>query len=72
MSATDRFGVGCCEFDHRFIRPARADKPGAGGFAKREAEFDTRDSVDQCLVDIFDRFNKVRLAEDQVFRVGIG
>ena len=56
--------------DHREIGAAPVHEPLSRRLAERQAERDSRHRADQCLVQVFDRFDEVCLPEDEVDRLG--
>ena len=59
---------------HRFptcFVSGTAHEPRAGGLAERDPEPQPRDSAGERLVQILDRLDEVRLAEDQVQLLGL-
>ena len=51
---------------HRLVRALRPDEARARGLAEGEAELDPRDGPDEGFVQVLDRLDEVRLAEDEV------
>ncbi len=54
------------QIDHGFIGSAPAHQALARGFTKGQPKADARHRAYQCLVDIFDGFDKVRLPQDEI------
>ena len=66
MSAGEIHGVLLCDIDEALVVADEADERGAGRFAERNAEFHGWVRRDNCFVEIFNGFDKVRLAEDKI------
>ena len=68
VTRPDRLGVFLRELDHHRIRTAPADQTLSGGLAEGQAEPDPRDRGNECFMNVFDRFDEMRLAKNEVDR----
>lgn len=71
MSGTYGQSILLCQFNHELVITRKPDKAFARGLAKCQAELDARDGVYQGLMNILDRFDEMRLAEDEIYRFGL-
>jgi hypothetical protein len=55
-----------CQFGHGLVGAGPAHKHFAGRFAEGGAELYTGHGLNHCLMKVFDRFDEVALAEDQI------
>ena len=66
MPGAEGQGVVDRQLDQLCIGPRRAHEACSGGLAKSQAELDARHGVDHCLVEVFDRFDEMRLPQDHI------
>jgi hypothetical protein len=59
------------QFRHGWVGAGPADQAFAGRLAEGQPELDARHGGDQRLVDVLDRLDEVRLAQDEVGVVGL-
>ena len=71
MTGGKRQGVALGQIDHRRIRAAPAHQHGAGRFAEADAELDSRNRLNQGLVNVLDSLDEVALAEDEIDVIGL-
>jgi hypothetical protein len=62
----EREHITLSELDHRLVGPAPRHQHNSGRFVKRRRRIDPRSGLHQHLVNIFDGFDGVGLAEDDI------
>jgi hypothetical protein len=66
VAGADRLRGGDRHRRERLVGPLAADETRPRGLAEGEAELDAGDGGDERLVEVLDRLDEVRLAEDEV------
>ncbi|MOA22911.1 hypothetical protein D3C78_1435060 [compost metagenome] len=66
MARTDGLRILLRQVDHRAVGPGPAHQAFPRRFAEGQAELDAGDGTHQGFVDVLDRLDEVRLAEDEV------
>ena len=71
VARSDRQGVANGELDELLVVARTPDKPGARRLAEGEPEAQVRGAAGESLIQVLDRLDEVRLAEDQVELLGL-
>jgi hypothetical protein len=66
MAASERQGVLLREFDQPLVIAGVARQRRAGRFAESNAESHSGNGLNNCLMQVFDGFDEMRLAEDEI------